>query len=409
MCKDPALTYLNDLGYNVIRFPRSEIAPLDVLGRQRGGIARLGRLSDLGATASTPSPTIRSGIRTPELEARRSSKLEAEAAVTVLSPYLKALGASPSASACFKRVKSLQFVFTEVFLDEASPAEIGAYLGHCPIDDHNPLWRPYLAGDGELFIITETLKSRKLMVAAESEQQAGAAIDTGALQAAVGGKVGVSGGGRESTLLTFDGAEPLIFGFKCLRLKVAGGKLELLCTPPSAALAFAVPGAAASEPGDAEERLAPPALLGEGLLRLRQRRTPEVEEESPGVAPTMAESAPLPEEDSPASQALEDAALLYLQLVDAALVPRGRVGCRIRGPLTLLGGGRLESPDAAAIDLRIESDEDGVLIYDGCPAGVYELTCDATRYLIHTLRPSDLFVDREPYRLIHSQALGGRS
>ena len=35
-CEDPSLTYLNRLGYNVVRLPRTGLVPLDVLGSEDG-------------------------------------------------------------------------------------------------------------------------------------------------------------------------------------------------------------------------------------------------------------------------------------------------------------------------------------------------------------------------------------
>lgn len=415
MCKDASLTYLNELGYNVIRYPRADILPLDVLGRQRGTIARLGRLPDLTTLGGVAAPALRSDVHAANLEARRSSKLDAEAGVTVLGPYLKALGGNPQASAYFRRVKSMQFVFSDVLIDEATPAEIGAFLGRCPIDVRNLLWRSYLNGEGELFIITETLKSKTLTVAADADSQAGVAIDTGALQSAVGGNVAVSGGGKSSSLLSFNGSVPLVFGFKCLRLQVAGGRLALVNASPSAALAFSVPGApdaARSAPPEPAE----PVLLGDGLIHVRPPRAgrpsndhdpDDQRDDAPhslAAAEAQArepvgESAPLPEEDSPAASITEADALIYVRLLEPGMTPRRGLTCRIRGPLDPLRG-PAPVPADAEIDVSVCSDDDGVLLIDGCPPGVYELRCAVGTFNIHTLRQRDLSEDGEPYRLM---------
>lgn len=392
MCKDASLTYLNELGYNVVRYPRADILPLDILGRQRGTLTSLGRLPDLVLPGAGAPPALRSNVHAANLESRRSSKLDAKAAVSVLGPYLKALGGAAEASASFRRCKSLQFVFAGVLIDDAAPAEVGAFLGRCQIDEHNPLWRPYLRGEGELFVITETLKSRTLTVAADASSQADLAIDTGALQSAVGGRVGVSGGGTASSLISFDGSEPLIFGFKCLRLQVADGQLALLNAPPSAALAFSPPGQKqdAAQEGD---------LLGEGLLRVRPSRRRDATASRRAVP----DAAPLPEEDSPYTTAGDGGALLYLRLLDADWRPRGGVACRVRGPVG-------DRPDRAgfttdfatgpALDTESTSDAEGVLLLDGCPAGRYELHCGGAAVQVHTLRQADLTADSEPYRIV---------
>src|SRR5580704_9688932 len=74
-CKDPALTYLNGDGYNVVRTPRVGIEPLDVLGRDKGYIDKLGSLSEIWDStepvpkASDPQPTANiSGQKTQSLD-----------------------------------------------------------------------------------------------------------------------------------------------------------------------------------------------------------------------------------------------------------------------------------------------------------------------------------------------------
>lgn len=390
MCKDAALTYLNELGYNVVRFPRAEILPLDVIGRQRGSLARLGRLEQLVLPGGPPPPPVRSGIRAANLESQRSSRLGAEAAVTVLGSYLRALGGEAKVSASFRRVKSLQLVFTDVLIDVAAPAEMGAFLGRSLLDAANLVWQPYLAGEGELFVITEVLKSRRLTVDVEAGREAGLALDASALQAAVGGKVGVSGSASSSSLISFDGSEPLTFGFKCVQLRIEEGKLALVNATPSAALAFsasALPDPAAAQAALEAGEDAAPILLGEGLLKVQVRPTRSAPPESEG------DPAPLPEEDSPWSSEQESAAMLYVRLQDSALVPRAAQGCRVQGPAR-----------RPTIDLSLRSDEDGVLLLDGCPPGVYQITCEGLRFEIHTVRASDLLPDGEPVRLIVCQA-----
>lgn len=388
MCKDAALTYLNELGYNVVRFPRAEILPLDVLGRQHGTLTRLGRLEQLVLPGGPPPPSVRSGIRAADLEARRSSRLGAEAAVTVLGPYLKALGGEAKASASFRRVKSLQLVFTDVRIDLAAPAEMGSFLGRSLLDAANLVWQPYLAGEGELFVITEILKSRHLTVDVKSGHEGSVGIDAAALQAAVGGKVGVSGSASTSSLIRFDGSEPLTFGFKCVQLRIEEGKLALVNAAPSAALAFSASAAGPVVTAElAEEEDVAPVLLGEGLLKVRARPV------DLGPPQPAGDPAPLPEEDSPWSPQAESGVMLYVRLCDSALAPRAATACRIEGPR--------ERPE---IDLSLRSDADGVLLLDGCPPGVYELTCEGPRFEIRTIRASDLLPDGEPSRLIVCQA-----
>lgn len=425
MCKDPALTYLNGLGYNVVRFPRADLQPLDVLGRQHGVITRLGRIIDLGMHGALALPTIRMGLRAPDIEAQRSSQMDASAGVAVMAPYLRALGGNGGASAQFRRAKSLQLVFTDVLLDEASPADIGSYLELCHIDPHHPLWRPYTQGEGELYIVTETLRSSKLAVSAQVDRQAGATLDASALQAAVGAKVAVRGEAHDGSLIHFDGGDPVVFGFKCLGLRLRGQGLDLIAVAASGAMAFSVGDSAASASAEG-------VLLGQGLVRVRSQRSgvpladsrdapvarQEVDGEEAGEGllgeeeeglvegrvevgsvQDVGDSASLPEEDSPASAGMNGGASLFVQLCTPQLDPLVRRACRVRGPLQVLGSGYAQGFGDGAIDIMLRTDDEGVVLLEGCPAGAYVLTLDVEQARVHTLHADDLRADRRPYRV----------
>ena len=61
-CHDPRLTYLNDLGYNVVRLPRKGINPLGVLGRDGKSLSYLGTLDQIWR--------VRTRLQSPAIQAR---------------------------------------------------------------------------------------------------------------------------------------------------------------------------------------------------------------------------------------------------------------------------------------------------------------------------------------------------
>jgi hypothetical protein len=65
LCKDTSLRYLNSLGYNVVRLPRTGIEPLDLLGKDGKSVKWLGRLDHMWSSSrlipqAKPSPTVAS-------------------------------------------------------------------------------------------------------------------------------------------------------------------------------------------------------------------------------------------------------------------------------------------------------------------------------------------------------------
>lgn len=403
MCKDIALTYLNDLGYNVIRYPRADILPLDVIGRQRGTNTRLGRLSSLMNSGLPVLPTLRTDCHAANIEARRSRKLDTNAALAVMAPYLAAMGAAPGASAHFRRFRSMEFVFSDVLIYEVSPAEVGAWLAQGEIARSNPLWTPYLAGDGELFVIVETLKSRKLSVAVEGGQDGGLAADTSALQAAVGAKLSVSASEQHGSVLSFAGTDPMVFGFKCVELKIASGKLVLVSAAPSAGLAFSQGRDSITdltcEPSAA--LLFDPVILSSGLVKLgRHSRLVESD--------TLHDTAMLPEEDSPSGGQGDDSALLYVRLSDVHGVAQANVSVCVSGPL--LSSNEADASECSSFsstsscprtpledaDWLLTTDAKGELLLDGCSHGTYRICSDTASGLVHSLRSRDLTIDPTP-------------
>lgn len=404
MCKDPALTYLNELGYNVVRFPRADLSPLDVLGRQHGTLARLGSLGQLVRESGATMPHLIRDMPAVAIEARRSSRIEARAALSILRPYLSALGAAAGASAQFRSCRGMEFVFSDVHMDQASPADIAAVLGAHAIDGESPLWRPYLDDEGELFIVVETLKSQKLSIAIERETQSGASLDARAVQAAVGGQVAVAAAGEQASLLSFSGQVPLVFGFKCLQLRLRAGRLTLQNAAPGAGLAFAT-SAAMESPSDSEP--AGHVLLGEGLLALPRAPLPALVRPRPPARPVpaaardplWAETAPVPEQDSPRSAAATDCDVLYLRLLSAQRTPLSRCIVRIRGPQPA-GRSAAGGDASASVDTVCVSDDTGTLWLEGCEPGAYVVESAGQQALVHSLAPTDLETDDQPYTVL---------
>jgi hypothetical protein len=412
MCKDPGLTYLNDLGYNVVRYPRADILPMDVLGRQRGTLNRLGTLTQLLHEGDSSMPRLIRDVPAVAIESRRSSRIETQAALSILRPYLSAMGAAPGASAQFRRCRGMEFVFTDVHIDQVMPAEIGAVLGRHAIDAANPVWRPYLEDEGELFILIETLKSQKLTLSIESESRSGASLDTGALQAAVGAQVSVSVTGERASTLHFAGRESLVFGFKCLQLRFRSGHLSLQAATPDADLAFAVGDRAEPRPVLAESGVAPPVLFGNQLLRVsaptpagRARRASGATR-SQTVARVLSEVAPVPEEDSPRMGSEHETAVLYLRLLGGQREPLAQRRVQVRGPLPSPGCPAPTRPEAGSegtLRTICQSDPDGIVWLEGLARGAYAIEVDGVAGLVHSLSSSDLQTDSQPYTAVFAK------
>ncbi|MEJ7606072.1 MAG: hypothetical protein WKF37_07345 [Bryobacteraceae bacterium] len=70
-CKDPRLTYLNNLGYNVVGLPRQGIDPLHVLCRSGRRLEDLGHLKSVWTTKEQ-LPAISGPNEVPNINGKRA-------------------------------------------------------------------------------------------------------------------------------------------------------------------------------------------------------------------------------------------------------------------------------------------------------------------------------------------------
>jgi hypothetical protein len=260
LCTDKSLTYLNDLGYNVVRLPRRGIDPLDVLGRDGRSIERLGRLDQLW-TSKKPVPVIGGLQAAAHINGQQTSEISASIGLKLLSGVLKAIGATvPEVGFAYNTARTLQFTFGDVMTRAVVPLEIGEFLSDGDIHSANPVIEHYFyEHETDVFVITEVLESDQITVSAKGDGGGRVSADVPSIQNAVGANISVSAKSGASSDLTYTGKDGVTFGFKALAIRF-DGKWRVSGASPSAALAFE-PGS--SDPGS------DPVILGRGALQLR--------------------------------------------------------------------------------------------------------------------------------------------
>jgi hypothetical protein len=260
LCNDKSLTYLNGLGYNVVRLPRKGIDPLDVLGRDGRSIERLGRLDQLW-TSKKPVPVIGAPQQAAHINGQQTSEMSASIGLKLLSGVLKAIGATiPEVSFAYNTARTLQLTFGDVMTRAVVPLDIGEFLSDGDIHSANPVVEHYLYDpDADAFVITEVLVSDQITVSAKGDGGGQVRADIPSIQNAIGANISVSAKSGASSDLTFTGKDSITFGFKALAIAF-DGKWRVSGASPSAALAFEV----ASAPISSN-----PIILGRGTLHLR--------------------------------------------------------------------------------------------------------------------------------------------
>jgi hypothetical protein len=249
ICKDAAVTYLQDLGYNVVRHPREGIAPLQLVGVQNGETTYLGGIDKLLANVTGELPRVNENEVTAGIRGQQSSKIDAAIGVKILQSALSALGGSLGISAGFKHTRTIQFVFDHVLSDSIEPLALGRYLRRGVVDAENPVLNQYVLGNGRLFVITRTVKTNKFTVAAAAGKDTTASLDVPAIQQLASGKVKVTAASADASTVSFEGSAFVVFGFQCHEIGVADGALSLVQIK-SGSIAMA---AGDEESGDGDE------------------------------------------------------------------------------------------------------------------------------------------------------------
>ena len=262
LCKDAAATYLQDLGYNVVRHPREGIAPLQLLGAQNGETHYLGGIEQLLTHASGELPGVAKDEVTVGIHGQKSSKIDAAIGINILQSALSALGGKLGISAGFKKMRTLQFVFDQVLSDSIKPLTLGTYLRGGIVDADNPVLNQYVLGNGRVFVITRTVKTNKFTVIAESSKDAAASLDVPAIQEIVSGSVKVTAASEDARTVAFEGSKCVVFGFQCFEIGVGDGALSLVQLK-SGSIAMA----AGDE--DDDDDVGPTLITDHGLLHVR--------------------------------------------------------------------------------------------------------------------------------------------
>jgi hypothetical protein len=257
--KDPSVTFLNQLGYNVVKLPRTGIEPMDVIGRD-DTTQWLGPLSAVWkSTVDVPQP--RPPRPAGAVNGQKTDNLDFSFGLKILANALAAFGATvPSVDFAFLRARKVQFSYTGVTSTVVSPFDAGNYLAAGTLSTNNPVVRHYFSEpDSEAFLIVDVLKSDSITVTASDEHGASVGLDVPAIQGVVGANVKVKASGAGNDTITFTGASPVTFGFIVDEIEFDGQHWSLRGVAPSGVLAFDV-----AAGGGAGGSATAPILLGSG-------------------------------------------------------------------------------------------------------------------------------------------------
>jgi hypothetical protein len=223
---DPVLKLLKDFSYNVVRLPRTGLEPLQVLKKSGNDLEKIGDITDLFVSGNAPLPEISPDRLAPFINGRRTRNLNLNVGLSILGGIIGALGGSKlGASVGFNRASTLVFEFNDVKMNEVDQLKLSRYLTAARVD---PAAGPFAVDleDDKLYVITNTIKSRKFTTEVQAASGANLSVDVPVIQEAVGGSVSVKREGTDQSKVTFEGDTPVVFGFQAVRMLFERGAFK---------------------------------------------------------------------------------------------------------------------------------------------------------------------------------------
>jgi hypothetical protein len=248
--KDPSVTYLNKLGYNVVKLPRTGIEPMDVIGRDQT-VQWLGPIDSIWNSA-IPKPQTGPPKPASAVNGQKSDALDLSVGLSILGNALAAFGVSvPSLDVAYKSAHAVQFSFSNVTLTSVAPFAAGGYLAKGELQSDNPAVKNYfLSGKATAYLITEVLKSNSLTVTATDSHGTAVDVDLSAFQG-VDTKVGIKPSSAGNSTISYTGPEAITFGFAVQQIAREGDQWVLHGVAPSGGIAFGISGTGAGQGSDA--------------------------------------------------------------------------------------------------------------------------------------------------------------
>jgi hypothetical protein len=235
--RDPSVTYLNKLGYNVVKLPRTGIEPMDVIGRDQT-MQWLGPIDSIW-TSAIPKPQPGPAKPATAVTGQRTDALDLSVGLNILANTLAAFGVTvPSLDVAYKSAHTVQFSYSNVTVTEVSPFSAGSYLTKGELQSDNPVVKNYfLGGHAAAYLIVQVLKSNSITVTSSDEHGVAVDVDLAALQD-VDAKVGIKPSRSGNSTISFTGPDAITFGFAVQQIARDGGDWSLHGAAPSGDIAF---------------------------------------------------------------------------------------------------------------------------------------------------------------------------
>jgi hypothetical protein len=211
---------LKDFSYNVIRLPRTNVRPLQILEKRGSDLVALGEITDLFQAGSVGAPVVGPDEQAGFINGKRTRDLDLNVGLTLLGGIIGAMtGAQAKVSAAYKKASALAFEFDDVMVNQVNQIAVNKFLAGAKVDAAAGSGLIKALNEDRLYVITSTIKSKKFTTEAVQSSGTAVGVDVPVIKAAVGGSVGIKVGGANNSKVTYSGGTPLVFGFQAARME----------------------------------------------------------------------------------------------------------------------------------------------------------------------------------------------
>lgn len=222
---DPFIKALKSFGYNTVRLPKADTAPLQVFSRNGNNLERLGALIKLLTPGSTiQPPAITADVPTANINGKRTGEIKIGLGLSILGNIIGAMGGSTlGLETQYQQAKSAVFEFSGVTEDRLDVIDLDQYLGDADINPASVFVSKLLESD-QLYVTTAVLKSSKFTFEGTQSSGIGVDVKVPVIQQVVGGNVSVKTAAGSQSKLTYEGKIPLVFAFQAVQIFYDNGR-----------------------------------------------------------------------------------------------------------------------------------------------------------------------------------------
>jgi hypothetical protein len=227
ICKDRAASDLHSKGYNLIRYPVAEVNPLDVLGGDRAPLQWLGPLTVVWK--SSGDVPVAKTSDAPHFQFERTDEFKSSIGIRILQGLLSNIGGNLDAKASIS--STISFTYQSPSRQVIDPLRIGKFLKFGDLDSENVALQRYLDPKSELdqhlYVVSEVLKSRKLLVRVSGSSDVSVAADVKTLQGLAASQTSAAVTQGKTAEIGFEGDTELAFAFRAFEIAYVDGKWSL--------------------------------------------------------------------------------------------------------------------------------------------------------------------------------------